>query len=159
MSAITPAEEDALVRSLYDRLVNSGEWTRLLKQLRLELMETCWEKDLTEYARGAAGSLLAAVQTRTPLKCHTALSLSPTDKALEQDGQIGLPHLLELVTKQSRSELLSLITLFGLRGPAFSELSEMVLTWVRLPAATIPDSIQQELVSSLRTFIEANLEE
>lgn len=47
------AEITALVASLQARLVASGEWGRLQKQLRRSLDGSQWDKDLKDFARGA----------------------------------------------------------------------------------------------------------
>ena len=46
------AEIAALVSSLHARLVSSGEWARLSKQLRRNLDGSEWDKELKDYARG-----------------------------------------------------------------------------------------------------------
>ncbi|KAF7845787.1 hypothetical protein BT93_L0672 [Corymbia citriodora subsp. variegata] len=48
------AEVATLVSSLHTRLVTSGEWNRLLKQLRRGLEGSQWDKDLQDYARGVS---------------------------------------------------------------------------------------------------------
>lgn len=47
------AELEQLTQSLQERLVNSGEWSRLMKHLRKSLDKSEWENDLKVYARGA----------------------------------------------------------------------------------------------------------
>lgn len=46
------AEIAALVASLQARLVSSGEWSRLSKQLRRSLEGSEWDRDLKQYAQG-----------------------------------------------------------------------------------------------------------
>lgn len=46
------AELEQLTQSLQERLVNSGEWARLMKHLRKSLEKSEWEDNLKSYARG-----------------------------------------------------------------------------------------------------------
>lgn len=46
------AELEQLTQSLQERLVNSGEWARLMKHLRKSLDQSEWEDDVKSYARG-----------------------------------------------------------------------------------------------------------
>lgn len=46
------AELEQLTDSLQERLVNSGEWDKLVRQLRKSLDKSEWEDDLRKYARG-----------------------------------------------------------------------------------------------------------
>lgn len=79
-SASAPADSDRevaeLVTSLQARLEASGEWPRLLKTLRKGLQDSEWDKNLREYAR---------------------------DKAMEQDGAVGLSNLVQLVQPQAKA--------------------------------------------------------
>ncbi|KAK9899557.1 hypothetical protein P389DRAFT_207220 [Cystobasidium minutum MCA 4210] len=72
------AELEQLTQSLQERLVNSGEWARLTKQLRKSLDKSDWEADLKSYAR---------------------------DQARERNGQIHLNELVALIEPQAKASI------------------------------------------------------
>jgi hypothetical protein len=62
------AEIAALVASLQARLVSSGEWSRLSKQLRRSLEGSEWDRDLKQYAQGAFERVHAASSNAKSLR-------------------------------------------------------------------------------------------
>jgi len=69
---------DALVQSLYNRLVESGGWNKLLKQLRTNLEDSEWEKRLNTYAK---------------------------EQVIQHDGDIHLGDLLRLLQPQAKATI------------------------------------------------------
>lgn len=75
------ADTKALVEALQTRLVEKGEWNRLLKQLRTGLEDSGWESGLNEYARGEAAffdpSELASGAFAIPCSLYPNINVSP----------------------------------------------------------------------------------
>ena len=130
--------DDALLSSLASRLVQSGEWNRILRMLDLRLNASGWDDEVRVHAQGACfettgdDALLSVAYSASPYLLRPAHTDS--ERARSQDP-LNLSRLVEDITPLARGA-----TALG-ASAAHS-------------TGSVPATVRDDVVAALRAWVE-----